>query len=170
MGLIRRKCKNCGEFFTQKQSLQYLCSHKCDKEYSINKPNKNKENNIEKTLTELRNEAREVFQKWVKIRDKDKPCISCDTVNSLEWHGGHLFKAEIFTGLIFVEENCHKQCKACNFNDGSFEEYKIGLVKRYGKEYLNNLESQTNINRFYKFSKEELLEIKTTYQLKIKEL
>lgn len=48
-----------------------------------------------KTITQLINEAKIPFQKWIRLRDKDKPCISCGSSSDLE-DGGHFYKAEVY--------------------------------------------------------------------------
>ena len=122
-----------------------------------------------KTLSQYEAEAKKVFQKWVRLRDVDLPCISCGTQNPKLWHGGHFKKAEIYSGLIFDERNVHKQCSRCNvFLGGNEGEYRIGLVNRYGNEYVEQLEADSIIKRNYKYTKDELIEIKNVYNEKIK--
>jgi len=124
-----------------------------------------------KTLSDYEAEAKKSFQKWVRLRDENLPCISCGTTKDVEYAGGHYFKAEIYSGLIFDERNCNKQCNAyCNkYRDGAQAEYRIGLAERYGKDFVEQLEADSIIKRQYKFSKSELIEIKQKYDLKIKE-
>lgn len=122
-----------------------------------------------KTLSDYEAEAKKVFQKWVRLRDIELDCISCGTQNPKLWHGGHFKKAEIYSGLIFDERNVHKQCSRCNvFLNGNEGEYRIGLVNRYGKEYVEQLEADSVIKRNYKYTKQELTDIKNFYSEKIK--
>lgn len=124
-----------------------------------------------KTLSDYEAEAKKVFQKWVRLRDIELDCISCGTQNPKLWHGGHFKKAEIYSGLIFDERNVHKQCSRCNvFLNGNEGEYRIGLVNRYGKEYVEQLESDSIIKRNYKYTKDELIQIKNLYNGKIKDI
>ncbi|MFA9202356.1 MAG: recombination protein NinG, partial [Candidatus Nanopelagicaceae bacterium] len=68
-----------------------------------------------KTLSDLEAEAKKSFQRYVRLRDKDLPCISCNNLNTNDWAGGHYFSAGIYSGLMFDERNCHKQCNThCN--------------------------------------------------------
>jgi hypothetical protein len=122
-----------------------------------------------KTLGEYKADARKSFQKWIRLRDKDKPCISCGNNADLE-DGGHFYKAEVYSGLIFNENNCHKQCRKCNrFMNGNELNYRKGLIVRYGIDYVTNLDNICNINRVYKYTKEELIAKKLQYDIKIKE-
>jgi hypothetical protein len=177
VALKKRKCKNCNNVFHQLKPLQYLCGKLCEQEYSKKLKDKKKQKDpnktnvsIEKGLNELRNDAREVFQKWIRLRDAKFPCISCGTEKPIQWDGGHFFKAEIYSGLIFNEDNCHKQCSTCNNDDGRFESYKRGLIDRYGILFYNTLVEVKDRCRIYKYSKEELIEISEIYKQKIKEL
>jgi hypothetical protein len=123
-----------------------------------------------KTRTQKINDVRPVFQKWIRHRDKNLPCISCDTQTATKWDAGHYLKAELYTGLIFTEVNCHKQCQRCNqYGGGMQAEYRIGLVKRIGEAAVLELESIKDALRVYKWSDDELSEIKKKYTAKLKE-
>jgi len=125
-----------------------------------------------KTLSDYEAEAKKSFQKWVRLRDNGLPCISCDNPNPKDWAGGHYFKAEVYSGLIFDERNCHAQCNSyCNmYRGGAQAEYRIGLVNRYGKDFVEGLENDSIKLRNYKYTKDELIQIKKKYDDKIKSL
>lgn len=123
----------------------------------------------EKKLGQLENEAKAMFQKWVVLRDRLLPCISCNLFKTLQ--GGHFFKAELFSGLIFDERNVNGQCEHCNCGlDGNVSEYRKGLLRRFGNEFVEQLEAESNLKRFYKFTKGELIGIRVKYEIKIKEI
>ena len=123
-----------------------------------------------KSIQRLIQEARKPFQKFIRLRDINRGCISCGDVNAEIWDAGHYFKAELFSGLIFDEQNCHKQCRKCNvYLNGNESEYIKRLNQRYGELYVHNLTGKANPARQYKFSREELLEIKSYYQKKVRE-
>ena len=117
-----------------------------------------------KSLSEYEKEAKKSFQQWIRIRDKELPCISCGTRKAKEWHGSHYFDANKYSGLIFNERNVHKSCNHCNvFLHGNLLEYRKGLIERYGEAFVSELESISDANRVYKYSKTELIEIKNKY-------
>ena len=123
-----------------------------------------------KTIGEYKADARKSFQKWIRLRDKDKPCISCNNSTADTFDGGHFYKAEVYSGLIFNENNCHKQCRKCNrFMNGNELNYRKGLIARYGIDYVTNLDNICDMNRVYKYTKEELIAKKLQYDIKIKE-
>lgn len=118
-----------------------------------------------KSISRLIQEARVPFQKWIRLRDANEPCISCGTTTAKIWHSGHYLKAELFTGLIFHLINVNKQCEKCNtFLNGNESVYRIGLVKKYGEEVVKELEELADRLRQYKFTREELKIIKSKYQ------
>ena len=85
-----------------------------------------------KTLSQYEAEAKKSFQKYVRMRDKGLPCISCGIFETELWDGGHYKKAEIYSGVIFNTHNCHKQCRKCNrFLNGNELMYRQGLIQRY---------------------------------------
>jgi len=122
-----------------------------------------------KTIGEYKAEARKSFQKWIRLRDSDKSCISCNSSTADVFDGGHFYKAEVYSGLIFNENNCHKQCRKCNrFMNGNELNFRKGLIARYGIDYVINLDSICDINRVKKYTKEELIAKKLQYDIKIK--
>lgn len=180
------RCLNCRLKFTPQRFLQKHClqSEECTTasiKHAMDKVKASKfaKSKIEtkalrdklKTLGQYENEAKASFQKWIRLRDKELPCISCGGTEKDLWDGGHYFKAELFSGLIFNENNCHKQCRKCNRYQGGNEiAYRMGLVERYGKEYVEKLEELSISKRVYKYTKEELIAKKMQYDIKIKEM
>lgn len=124
-----------------------------------------------KSISKIISEIKPIFQKYIRFRDKDLPCISCGTFTANEFHGGHFKKAEIYSGVIFDERNCHKQCKKCNvFLGGNEGNYRVNLVKRFSEKYLQELEDYANKTKNYKYTREELQQIKEKYKQKINEI
>lgn len=175
-----KKCKVCLDKFTPVQFAQIVCNYKCAIQHSKNlkKQKEQKEWKVEKsilkdklkTLGQFEADAKKSFQKWVRIRDSTMPCISCGVKETDLFDGGHYFKAELFSGLIFDERNCHKQCRKCNrFLNGNELQYRSGLILRYGIDFVSNLENDSITKREYKFTREELIAKKMKYDIKIKE-
>lgn len=130
----------------------------------------NKKRESLKTLSQYEAEAKKSFQHYIRLRDADLPCISCNETGKDIWDGGHFFKAELYSGLIFDERNCHKQCRQCNrYYGGNEIQYRMGLVNRFGAEFVQKLEEDSVSKRVYKYSKQELIAKKMQYDIKIKE-
>ncbi len=174
-----KKCasEECENTFRQFNSLQKYCSASCQRTCQVQKDKKlireSKQFDDLKQVYDVRNkslsvleaEAKREFQKYIRWRDRDKECISCQTVNAIEWHGGHYLKAELYSGVVLDEMNCHKQCKKCNIHlDGNNEAFKVGLICRYGVAYTAEIELKAVKTRYYKWSREELIEIKAKYR------
>lgn len=124
-----------------------------------------------KTLGQYEAEAKKSFQKFIRLRDEHQNCISCDKPYSDIWDGGHYKKAELYSGVIFDERNCHKQCRYCNhYLSGNEANYRNGLTTRFGEDYVLELEKKALETRQYKYTKQELVEIKKMYDLKINSL
>lgn len=182
----RAGCKICGKPLFR--STAKVCSVSCSLEYNLKYPEKvksfieqqeakqwkeEKKRRKEKlkTLGQYEKEAKTVFQRWVRLRDQGLGCVSCGTMNSPVWDAGHWWKAELYSGLIFDPDNCHKQCRKCNFYlDGNEGNYREGLVKRYGVEFVARILAIKDKLRDHKYSKEELIRIKEMYQQKINQL
>jgi hypothetical protein len=184
------KCKNCKDTFTPKfSSLEKYCSKEdCRISYAIDAVSKQKLAKAKKakqawtaekkemkerltTLSEYEKDAKKSFQHYIRLRDSKLPCISCGNSKTKDWAGGHFFSAGMYSGFIFDERNCHKQCNTyCNkMLSGNLLEYRKGLVNRYGIEYVEKLESQSDEKRNHKYTKQELIAKKMQYDIKIKE-
>lgn len=176
-----KKCKVCQEKFTPIQFAQTACGYKCAMIHSKNLKiaKELKEWKVEKkimkdklkTLSEYEADAKKAFQHYIRLRDKDKPCISCGSIKATDWAGGHFYSAGMYSGLMFDERNCHKQCNShCNkFLSGNLLEYRKGLIIRYGNEFVEALDKVSNEKRNYKYTKEELIAKKLKYDILIKE-
>lgn len=83
------------------------------------------------SMPKLRSRAGEVFRKYIRERDKGKPCISCGSYNTHD--AGHYYSAGHYPELELNEDNVHLQCVKCNrFLHGNLVEYRKGLLKRIG--------------------------------------
>jgi len=169
-------CKVCAAKFKPQRTTQQVCSPKCA--YKLVKQKKQqavkkKKEDIEqlKTKSQKIQDARRVFQLYIRERDKDLPCISCGTITSKVWDAGHYLKAELYTGLIFNEDNCHKQCRKCNrYLGGNEIEYRMGLIERIGADRVEDLERRRDQFRLYKYSDEELKALILKFKAKKKEI
>ena len=113
------------------------------------------------TLPKLLKKAQDVFNAWIRNRDKDKGCISCG--GSVD-HAGHYFSQGHHSALRFNEMNVNGQCLRCNnFLHGNLINYRKGLVKRYGEQKVLILESHGS--KVKKWSRVELKAIIQMYKL-----
>jgi hypothetical protein len=113
-------------------------------------------------LPKLKKKAQDIFNKWIRMRDYDQRCISC---NGPVEQAGHYFSSGHYSALTFNEMNVNGQCIRCNcFIHGNLIHYRIGLVAKYSEKKVNELEKQSEV-RTYKWSRTELEEIITKYKI-----
>lgn len=111
------------------------------------------------TKAELKKKVQRAFNKWIRERDKDLPCISCGK-HVEKYDCGH-YVAQGSSGLLrYNEDNCHSQCRACNrFKHGNLINYRLGLIAKIGEDRVNWLEEHRNdVKKWTRQELEELLE------------
>lgn len=167
-----KKCAVCELDFTPVYStLQQVCSPLCAIKFNSEKEIDKRHNQLKiesRKLSWFEDVARKIFQLWIRLRDKDLPCISCGAANT-KFDAGHYFKAELYSGMIFDEDNVHKQCCTCNdILEANLHEYRKGLIQRYGLEYVERLESRSDANRKKSWTREEYIEITEKYKHRVK--
>lgn len=89
-------------------------------------------------LKQLKEKAREVFNKWIRTRDKDQVCITCG--GKVE-HAAHLYSANIFWWLEFDEVNVNGSCRNCNFygHPVDFDKHAFNVMIRHGEDKIAEL-------------------------------
>ncbi len=169
-----KRCKACRQQFNPTRPLQAVCSPLCAHQHAINSREKLQRKETKEKLQALKTrsqwlkEAQVEFNKFIRERDRDLPCISCGRFHTGSYDAGHFRSTGAAPQLRFDEANCHKQCVPCNqFKSGNAIEYRIGLVKRIGVEAVEALERN---NEPAKFSIEDAKRIKAEYKQKLKAL
>lgn len=105
----------------------------------------------EKDITFWENKAEKQCNKYILLRDKGKPCISCNTENpNIDYAAGHYIPKGRSAALRFHEFNIHRQCNNyCNSkNSGNLIPYRMALVKLYGEEYVQWLDKSHTMPRY----------------------
>lgn len=171
------RCKHCKTTFTPKHFNQKNCmeTDECVGAFlsDLSKANntkwrKEKKERKEalKTRSEWMQDLQDVFNTFIRTRDKDKPCISCGTFTG-KMNAGHYKSVGGSPELRFNELNVHKQCEYCNTHlSANLIEYRIGLVKRIGVEQVEFLERKDHAP--LKLSVDEIKEQIKVYRDKIK--
>lgn len=172
-----KKCRNCQEKFEPKNSLQVVCGIKCSIEYNKTKKEKQavkfkeyeQENKEEKKVKAALINTRIQVHEYIRLRDKGKPCISCNTPYKSDFEAGHHYSGASYLTLKFNLDNIHGQCLYCNrFKDGRFDEYALNLPYRIGIKKYNDLQSLASIDK--QFSKVWNLENLKEIREKVKKL
>lgn len=171
------RCKNCREKFTQKYMLQKYCmvNDECIKHFAEQtklkawKERKKKAKEELLTVQDYLKLAQQVFNRFIRERDKGKPCISCKKlIKENNCDAGHFYSAGGHYNVRFDENNVHAQCsRPCNKDkSGDLLNYRENLVKKIGYEAFEKLTIDSQLTR--KFTVDELKQIIETYKEKLK--
>lgn len=181
--LPRRKCANkeCRQWFHPVRNGQVVCSFDCASAVGKEQARKSRESAHQKeverqreeekvgrqrrkakresfkTKAQWNKEAQSAFNRYIRIRDEGKPCISCDAplVGKSNFLTGSAIDASHYRSrgaashLKFNVFNVHSACTRCNRQlSGNAVEYRIRLIKRIGIELVERLESDNEPRRF----------------------
>jgi len=105
-------------------------------------------------FTKARYALKEDYNKFIRLRDtkgQSCPCISCGKpvkYGTQDCQAGHYYSGiSIYRAVEFNEVNVNVQCFQCNYpKEGNKENYKKGLIRKYGKEVVDKLELQAHNN------------------------
>ena len=114
-----------------------------------------------------------VFNRYIRLRDKGKSCISSGVPWRPDFDAGHLFSVKQYSSLRFDEMNCHAQSIGDNrFKEGNFEDYLLNVKHRIGEAAFNELQKRAEQSKrgVHKWDIDHVMEIKKLYQEKIKKL
>lgn len=182
--LKQRKCKQCKELYTPSNSLVIVCGYACALDYGksvvqVKKLKAIKE--FDKTTIEMKRAANDVdkafwqkkaqakFNEYIRERDKNKPCISCQTTKPVKYDAGHYVPRGRSAALAFNEFNCHKQCSSyCNMHlSGNLIAYRSALIEIYGEEKVLWIEGN---HEMPKYRVEDYKRIYEDFNIKLKAL
>ena len=160
----------CKLFTPQYTALQNACSiqHALDyaklkKAQSKAELNKMRNEKVsEESINALLKTTKDTVHRYVRERDKGKPCISCGATWHNRFQAGHCFSVKQHNGIRFDLFNINGQCPKCNtFNEGNYDEYRLRLPNRIGVEEFEKLKKRAKIALVvpYSYTKHELREI-----------
>lgn len=181
------KCKICRAEFIKTRPVQKVCGAVCAGKFAVSTRLKNERKEAKrqayldrqklqslKSIPELKAKAQAAFNKFIRLRDADLPCICCGRTSKTNpltgglWDCGHYLSRGSADHLRFNEDNAHKQLKYCNqYGAGNAVYYRLGLIERIGLDRVEALESNHQV---IKWNREMLIEIEAKYKLKAKEL
>ncbi|MEC4022169.1 recombination protein NinG [Pseudomonas fulva] len=193
----QKTCKACGTKFRPSLSTQKACGVKCALELAKKPENQavarkaiaqreRREIQVRKQKLKSRadyiREAQIEFNAFIRLRDKDEPCICCgsygpgeDWLTGGKWDAGHFLGRGAYPELRFDEDNCHKQLKSCNGGSGKYaakgrtvaQGYRERLIQKIGQDRVDRLEGPHEAKRY---TIDELKGIKALYRAKAKQL
>ena len=167
-----KKCR-CGTEYIQYTSLQTRCPRCLAKRAQEVREKKERKAHREakdriKSRSDWLREAQAAFNKYIRLRDKDEPCISCGRHHQGQYHAGHYRSVGAAPELRFNLFNVHKQCAPCNnHKSGNAIEYRINLVNKIGLDEVSRLEGP---HQAKKYTLDEIKEIKQGFNQWAREL
>jgi len=169
-----KKCLHCKTIIKEPKPFQKACSPTCaielvrEKQRKEQKKKDRKRKEELKTKPELLKEAQYEFNKYIRLRDKGKPCISCGRMHDGQLHAGHYLSVGSTPELRFEESNCFSQCAPCNNHlSGNQINYRKRLIEKIGLDKVEWLEGPHEMPNW---THEDIREIKMKYRKKCKEL
>lgn len=183
-----KKCRICKAKFEPFNSLQVVCSGKCALDHAQKDLQKVAEAKAKeqrkwvrqqkarlKSRGDYLKEAQQAFNRFIRLRDRLQPCISCgkypddaNLITGSRIDAGHYRSVGACPELRFEELNCFAQCVKCNQHlSGNAVEYRIRLIQRIGQEVVEWLEGKHEPKRY---SIDELKAITKHYRKAAREL
>ncbi|TRL65309.1 hypothetical protein FMV79_14805 [Enterobacter hormaechei] len=181
--LQRRKCahKACRQWFHPQREGQIVCSFECasaiGKEQTAKAREAAKQKAAQRQRTEEKagrqrrkakresfktkaqwdKEAQSAFNRYIRIRDEGKECVSCGNpligksnyLTGCAIDASHYRSRGAASHLKFNVFNVHSACTRCNRQlSGNAVEYRIRLIDRIGLERVERLEADNAPRRF----------------------
>lgn len=178
----QKTCKACGEKFAPMfNTTQVVCSPKCALAHAPANSEKARkaigqcerhEIKVRKEKLKSRadhlREAQAAFNEWIRLRDADRPCVSCGRHHEGQYHAGHYRSVGANPELRFEPLNVWKQCAPCNTHlSGNLVNYRLSLMQLIGPEKVDWLEGP---HPACKHTVDEIKTIKAEYRAKTREL
>ncbi len=148
--------------------MQTTCSYSCALEYAKAnhiknqlkkakaKATKEKKEFYDDDKSTLKQKAQKVINTYIRARDKNELCISCQKTPK-QAQAGHYVAVGKCQNLRYNVLNIHMQCAYCNtFKHGNHLEYRTHLIKKIGLKYVEHLDATAKTSMPAKFSKDYL--------------
>ena len=170
-------CLECSTKYQPRTMGQKVCSIPCAiartkrlnqerLEKEERKANRERKEKI-KTRQDYAKEAQAAFNRYIRLRDMHKPCVSCgQSPYKGQRHASHYRTRAAAPQLSYNVFNVAASCSQCNnHKSGNVVEYRIELVRRIGEERVQALE---NSYRMASHNIEYLKRIKAVFNRKAK--
>ncbi|WP_312115266.1 recombination protein NinG [Stutzerimonas nitrititolerans] len=154
-----KKCRNtaCRAEFVPARPLQTACSVGCAIALTQTQKARESRNQAKqeraarraareriKTKGDYMRETQAVINRYVRLRDAHRGCVSCDKPADWagQWHASHFRSRGAAPHLRFHLHNIHKACSICNNHlSGNIMGYRPELVRRIGADRVGQLEA-----------------------------
>lgn len=159
-----KKCKECKTPFIPSRPLQAVCSPLCgltmarakrEKEEAKERAAERKADREKKVKLKSRkqwlDECQSIVNKYVRLRDRNLPCCSCDRPAAWDgqWHASHLRSVGAASAVRFHLWNIHKGCSICNNHlSGNIGDYLPRIRARIGDDKVDWLYTQNQLRSY----------------------
>lgn len=153
----KRKCVVCQQPFEKRSMSHKACSPACALTHAaeIREKAERKKLKIQKEaikpLQQRLKDAEKAVNEYVRVRDRNHGCISCDKPAHWDgqWHASHFKSVGSNSALRFNLWNIHKACSQCNlFLSGNIAEYERRLALKIGADKVEWLKTQNGVKRY----------------------
>lgn len=181
--------EKCGREFMPARPMQQVCSPVCagrmvrarsEAQKRADRELDKKRREAVKTRSQLKSEAQDSFNDYIRYRDIGLPCVSCGDPDPPmtpggQWDAGHFKSRGSHPELAFDEDNCWRQCKACNGGSAYTKTNERVVSARYEEELTRRIgpERVARLNGPHpplKFRGDDFRELRDTYRAKLREL
>ncbi|MDR6421305.1 nitrogen fixation protein [Paraburkholderia phenoliruptrix] len=159
-----RRCRSCGNHYVPISSMSKACSVPCALDL-VRQANARKEARAKreeraatrvakeklKSRADYLREAQTAVNAYVRLRDANEPCISCDRPATWggQWHASHYRSVGSNPGWRFNVLNIHRACSICNaWKSGNLTEYRPRLIAKIGLERVELLEQESPVRKY----------------------
>ncbi len=173
--MMLKTCRVCQNAFSARNTLERVCGFTCAVAYGKEKVAKKKKKETSQMRKDMNakdrsyqlKKSQEAFNAFIRERDKHLPCISSGRTTG-QAHAGHYKSIGSHPELRFDEQNCNKQSMKDNsWLSGNIAGYRLGLIEKYGIESVERLEGPHEPKNY---TLDEIVEIKTRYRAKLKQI
>ncbi len=149
---MSKPCRNCGKAFVKHKPMQVVCGLSCALEYQVGKRKAKAEKARRrqyradkeriKSLADHKRDTQTLVNKYIRLRDRDKPCVSCgQSPYQGQRHASHYRSRGAASQLSYNFLNIWSSCAQCNtMKSGAVVPYRVELVRRIGEERVLALE------------------------------
>jgi len=123
-----------------------------------------------KSISTLLSNTKNALHAFIRERDKGLRCCACGCEYKPDFQASHFYSSNSFSSMRFLETNIHNTCCQCNlYNEGNIENFRIGLVSRYGQQYVDDLDKLAQLDKLQitKWSREDLDKMRRYFTAKL---
>jgi hypothetical protein len=165
------ECDVCLKPFSPRRMGQKVCSPRCAaKVPKIARKAHREAKDKAKKLSHWLALTQIVINAYVRARDRDLGCVSCDRPASWggQWHASHFRSVKAASSIRFHLWNVSKSCSICNnFDSGNIAEYEPRLRAKIGDEKVDWLKTQ---NQRTVYTREYLARLRKVFAKKTRRL